>query len=76
MTDFAPNKRIIFQSDDGGVSILVPCICGLTIDEIAAKDVPTGKPYAIVDVGDIPSDRSGRDGWTVDVEDLVDGVGA
>ena len=35
----------------------------LTIEEIAAKDVPAGKPYQIVDVADIPSDRTFRNAW-------------
>ena len=69
-------KRIIYQNDDGGVSVIVPCDCGLTIEEIAAKDVPTGKPYKIVDVADVPTDRQWRDSWAVDVADLTDGVGA
>lgn len=70
------NKRIIFQNDDGGISIIIPAPeCGLTIEEIAAKDVPTGKPYKIVDVSEIPTDRTYRDAWTVDEEDLTDGVG-
>jgi hypothetical protein len=33
-------QRIIYQNDTGGVSIIIPCDCGLTIEEIAAKDVP------------------------------------
>jgi hypothetical protein len=70
------DQRIIFQNDEGGVSIIVPCDCGLTIEQIAAKDVPTGKPYKIVDVADVPSDREWRNEWTVDVADLTDGVGA
>lgn len=70
------NTRIIYQNDNGGVAVIVPCDCGLTIDQIAAKDVPTGKPYKIVDVADIPSDRSVRDAWAVDAADLTDGVGA
>jgi hypothetical protein len=58
------NQRIIYPNDDGGVSIIIPAIeCGLTIEEIAAKDVPTGKPYNIVDVTDIPVDRTFRDAW-------------
>lgn len=58
------NKRIIFPNDEGGVSIIVPAAeCGLTIEEIAAKDIPAGKPYKIVDVADIPSDRTFRDAW-------------
>ena len=70
------NNRIIYQNDEGGVAVIVPCDCGLTIEQIAAKDVPTGKPYKIVDAADIPSDRSERDAWAVDVADLTDGVGA
>jgi len=70
------DQRIIYQNDDGGVSVIIPCNCGLTIEEIAAKDVPTGRPYKIVDVADIPTDRQWRDQWTVDIADLTDGVGA
>ena len=70
------NTRIIYQNDEGGVAVIIPCDCGLTIEQIAAKDVPTGKPYKIVDVADIPSDRTQRDAWAVDVADLTDGVGA
>jgi len=58
------NQRIIFSNDEGGVSVIVPAAeCGLTIEEIAAKDVPAGKPYKIVDVADIPSDRTFRNAW-------------
>ena len=58
------NKRIIYKNDEGGISIIVPADCGLTIEEIAAKDVPTGKAYNIVDVSEIPTDRTFRDAWT------------
>ena len=57
------NQRIIFQNDEGGVSVIIPADCGLTIEEIAAKDVPQGKPYKIVDVADIPTDRTFRNAW-------------
>ena len=58
------NSRIIYPNDEGGVSILVPAPeCGLTIEQIAAKDVPQGKPYKIVDGSDIPSDRTFRNAW-------------
>ena len=70
------NKRIIYQNDTGGVAVLIPADCGLTIEQIAANDVPTGKPYKIVDAADIPTDREWRDSWTVDEADLTDGVGA
>jgi hypothetical protein len=58
------NQRIIYPTDEGGVAVIVPAPeCGLTIEEIAAKDVPAGKPFKIVDVTDIPSDRTFRDAW-------------
>lgn len=73
------NQRIIYTNDDGGVVILIPtpdCLATRTIEEIAAKDVPAGKPYKIVDVSDIPSDRTFRAAWEVDPSILTDGVGA
>lgn len=58
------DKRIIYPTDDGGVAVIVPAPnCGLTIEQIASKDVPTGKAYQIVDVADIPSDRTFRNAW-------------
>jgi hypothetical protein len=58
------NSRIIYPTDDGGVAIIIPAPeCDLSIEEIAAKDVPTGKPYKIVDVADIPEDRTFRNAW-------------
>lgn len=58
------NQRIIYPTDEGGVAVIIPAPeCGLTIEEIAAKDVPAGKPYQIVDVADIPSDRTFRGAW-------------
>lgn len=57
-------KRIIYPTDEGGVAIVVPAPdCGLTIEQIAAKDVPAGKPFKIVDVSEIPTDRTFRDAW-------------
>ena len=60
------NQRIIYPTDNGGVAILIPAPEYLethTIEELAAKDVPAGKPYKIVDVSDIPADRTFRDAW-------------
>jgi len=62
--DYA-NKRIIYPNDEGGVSIVVPAPdCELSLEQIAGKDVPAGKPYQIVDVADIPDDRTYRNAWT------------
>ena len=58
------NQRIIYPTDEGGVAIIIPAPdCGLTIEQIAAKDVPQGKPYQIVDVSEIPTDRTFRNAW-------------
>ena len=58
------NSRIIYPTDDGGVAVIVPAAdCGLTIEQIAAKDVPAGKEYKIVNVSDIPTDRTFRNAW-------------
>jgi hypothetical protein len=81
-------KRIIYKWSEidpitnavtEGVAVIIPARfedCGLTVEEIAAKDVPTGLPYKIVDASDIPADRSQRAAWAVDEADLTDGVGA
>lgn len=59
------DKRIIYSQDDGSITILTPSDnCGLTIEEIQAKDVPVGKTSYIVDKSIIPTDRSFRNAWT------------
>jgi|TARA_R110000823_G_scaffold142974_1_gene273038 hypothetical protein len=70
------DKRIIYKKDNGTVSIIIPITdSGLTVEQIALKDVPTGLNYKIVDVSDISSDRTFRNAWTIDDAELTDGVG-
>jgi len=70
-------NRIIYKTDEGGVAVIVPAPeCPLSLEEIAKKDVPTGRPYKILDVSEIPVDRTFRGAWTVDETQLTDGVGA
>lgn len=58
------DKRIIYPTPEGGVAIIVPAPdCGLTIEEIAKKDVPHGVEYRIVNAADIPEDRTFRNAW-------------
>lgn len=59
------DKRIVYPNDEGGISIIVP----IESVEAAMKDIPSGKPYYIIDVADIPSDREFRSAWTVDFTD-------
>jgi hypothetical protein len=56
------NQRIIYPNDEGGVAIVIPS-GEVSIEEVIASAVPTGKPYKVVDVSDIPSDRTFRDAW-------------
>ena len=57
------NKRIIYKNGDG-ITVLIPSPnWNKTIEELAEKDVPSGYPYKIVDVSEIPSDRTFRNAW-------------
>lgn len=59
-------QRIIYPTLDGGVAVIIPAPEALqimTIEEIAAKDVPRGQPFKIVSTEEIPSDRTFRDAW-------------
>ena len=76
--------KIIFKQSNGGVAIITPASdeinpatgVAFTIQEIAARDVPTGHGYKIVQDSEVPVDRSFRDAWTVDDADLTDGTGS
>jgi hypothetical protein len=62
------NQRIIYPTDDGGVAVVVPspewlAQEGNTMEVLAQMRVPEGKPFKIVDVADIPSDRTFRNAW-------------
>ena len=46
------------------------------IEAIALKDVPAGLPFKIVDVSEIPEDRTFRAAWEADPATLTDGIGA
>ena len=71
-------NRIIYKNDEGGISIITPSqesLAAHSILAIAVKDVPAGKPFKIVDISEIPTDRTERNLWTVDLALLTDGVG-
>jgi hypothetical protein len=58
------NPRIIYPTPEGGVAIIIPAPdCGLTAEQIAAKDVPAGVPFRIVEADTIPTDRTFRNAW-------------
>ena len=57
------DKRIIYTQANGQVAVIVPAPkSGLTIEEIALKDVPKGTEYEIVDAAELP-ERTFRNAW-------------
>ena len=56
--------KIIYQNQEGGVSVIHPT-GELSIEETAAKDVPAGVAYEIVEDDAIPSDRTFRNAWVM-----------
>lgn len=57
-------KVIVYPNDTGGVAVLTPCLdCGLTVQQIAAKDVPPGKPFKIMNKADLPAHDEFFDAW-------------
>ena len=55
---------IIYTNQAGGLSIVIPT-GELPIDEVAAKDVPAGADYAIVEDDAVPADRTFRAAWVL-----------
>ena len=54
--------KIIYQNESGGVSVIHPT-GEMSIEEVAAKDVPEGVAYEIVEDDAIPADRFFRGAW-------------
>ena len=58
-------QRIIYPTPEG-VAVIIPAPeCGLSIEEIAAKNVPDGVPFEIVTADEIPADRTFRGAWVM-----------
>ncbi|MFC4593746.1 hypothetical protein [Sphingobium tyrosinilyticum] len=74
-------KVIIYPDTDesgaptGGVRVVHPVGgCGLTIEDIARKDVPQGASFKIIDAAELPADRTFRAAWEADFS-APDGFG-
>jgi hypothetical protein len=61
-------KKIIYPQDHGSVALITPAPeCGLSVEEIARKDVPAGVPYLIIDDTDVPNNYSDYfEAWEAD----------
>jgi hypothetical protein len=70
---------IIYNQDNGNVAMVIPtpeALENYTIQQIADKDVPEGKPYKIVNRADVPADMTFFNAWEVADDALTDGVGS
>ena len=59
-------KRIIYAQNDGTIAVIIPANeCGLTIEQIAAKDVPAGKSFEIIEHTELPPRDEYRNSWVL-----------
>jgi len=58
---------------DGTLNIVIPS-GEIEVEQVALKDVPAGVAYKIVDISVIPTDRTYRNAWEVDMSN-PDGYG-
>jgi len=72
------NKVIIYPNERGGIAIVYPAPnCGISIEEIARKDVPAGLPHLIIDEANVPADMTFFDAFEADFsEPHGHGIGA
>ena len=57
-------KRIIYQNEDGGVSVVIPAD-PTEINDIAKQVVPKGVAFQIVSPASLPKNRRFRDAWVM-----------
>jgi hypothetical protein len=68
-------KSIIYPQENGSIALVVPAPeCGISIEEIARKDVPAGVPYLLVSNSDLPQDHTFFEAWEADFSN-PDGYG-
>lgn len=61
------SKVIIYPNNDGWLSVITPAVeCGLSVEDIARKDVPSDKPYHIIDSSLLPQDSIFFNAWEAD----------
>lgn len=58
---------------DGNLNIVIPS-GEVNLEDVALKDVPSGVAYKIVNISDIPEDRTYRGAWEADMSN-PDGYG-
>jgi hypothetical protein len=57
-------KLIIYKTKNNGVAVIHPAPSWQdSLEELATKDVPANTPWKIIDISEIPSDRTFRNAW-------------
>tara|TARA_R100001015_G_C4569043_1_gene127413 strand:+ start:386 stop:835 length:450 start_codon:yes stop_codon:yes gene_type:complete len=56
-------SKILYTNAEGTLCVVTPINENKTIEEIAAKVVPDGISYEIIEDSAVPTDRSFRDAW-------------
>jgi hypothetical protein len=64
------NKVIVYPNERGGIAIVYPAPnCGISIEEVARKDVPAGLPHLILNEEDVPTDYVFFEAFEADFSD-------
>ena len=61
-------KIIIYKTEGNGVAVITPSdeyLVDHTMEELAAKDVPSGAEHYIVDASILPAGRNYRNAWEI-----------
>jgi hypothetical protein len=70
---------IVYNQDNGIPVVVIPtpeCLETHSIQEIAVKDVPAGKPFKIISAEEFAGlEGIPQEAWQIDDADLTDGVG-
>ena len=70
------SQVVIYSPTTGGLAVIHPATNnGLTIQQIAVKDVPTGLPFKIIEASTLPTDRTFREAWEWDGDLSTDNDG-
>lgn len=68
------NMSIICYQNENSLSLIVPAISKINIQDLAKSVVPYGVPYKLIHASNIPQDRKFRNAWSLDFSN-PDGYG-
>lgn len=61
------HQSILYAQPSGAVTLMTPADCGLSVEQIAQKDVPSGTPYYIVDTDSLTANTAFFNSWVFSV---------